>query len=219
VLVHGLGVSARYFLPLMERLAGDAEVHAPELPGCGRSSRPARVLSVPEQAQVVSDWLDAVALPAVDVVANSLGCQIALELAAARPERVRTLVLVGPTTDAAARSFPRQLARLLADTLREPLPLSWIVASDYLRAGPMRVARTASAMIAHPAVDVARRVAAPTLVVRGGRDPIAPRRWTQELAAALRHGRTAEVTGAAHAAHYSHPDETARLVLAFRRTA
>ncbi|HEX5817918.1 MAG TPA: alpha/beta fold hydrolase, partial [Gemmatimonadales bacterium] len=58
LLLHGLGVSGRYFLPLAERLARDFAVHIPELPGHGDSSRPAHSLDVPALADVLEAWLE-----------------------------------------------------------------------------------------------------------------------------------------------------------------
>jgi pimeloyl-ACP methyl ester carboxylesterase len=42
VLVHGLGLSGRYMLPLAARLAADHQVFLPDLPGFGDSSHPTR---------------------------------------------------------------------------------------------------------------------------------------------------------------------------------
>lgn len=55
-------------------------------------------------------------------------------------------------------------------------------------------------------------MAAPTLVLRGGRDPIAPRRWVEELAAILPHGEAGEIPGAAHATTFSAPGPLAAAV-------
>ena len=42
VLVHGVGVSGRYLLPTAERLARRYPTYVPDLPGFGRSDKPAR---------------------------------------------------------------------------------------------------------------------------------------------------------------------------------
>src|SRR5688500_11764977 len=46
VLVHGLGMSSRHMLPIAEWLALDFPVHAPDLPGFGRSDKPRHVLTI-----------------------------------------------------------------------------------------------------------------------------------------------------------------------------
>ncbi|HET6567318.1 MAG TPA: alpha/beta hydrolase [Rhodothermales bacterium] len=55
----------------------------------------------------------------------------------------------------------------------------------------------------------------PTLVIRGARDPIVPTPWAKAVADLVPHAAYAEVSGAAHAAHYSAPDAVAELVRTF----
>jgi pimeloyl-ACP methyl ester carboxylesterase len=153
----------------------------------------------------VGEWAAAIGAERAPVVANAMGCQVALELAAERPGLVRALVLAGPTPDAAARTLD-QFGRLVLDSLREPPRLTATVAFDYLfRAGPVRTLRTARLMLGHAPEECAARVQAPTLVLRGERDPIASQCWVEESAARLPNGRVAVIAGAAHAAHYSRP--------------
>jgi pimeloyl-ACP methyl ester carboxylesterase len=215
VLVHGLGVSGRYFLPLGARLAGSARVLVPDLPGNGRSARPPRPLDVPGLAASLGEWADAAGLPPACYVGNSLGCQTVLRLAADRPELVERIVLVGPTVDAAARSFARQAVRFVATGAREPLPLAALVAWEYLRAGPLRVLATARYALADRVEERLGAVAAPTLVIRGEHDRLCTQAWGERLAAGIPGARLAVVRGRAHAVHYSAPDDVAALVRTF----
>ena len=99
MLVHGLGVSGTYMLPLAQSLASSFTVFVPDLPGCGRSQRPPEPFGISEFGAALGGWLDAAGLERPALVANSMGCQVVTELAARRPERVGPLVLVGPTVD------------------------------------------------------------------------------------------------------------------------
>ncbi len=216
VFVHGLGVSSRYLMPTAARLAGERRVYLPDLPGFGRSAKPPRPLDVGEHVEVLAAWLDAARLERAVLVGNSMGCQVIAELAARRPERVERAVLVGPTMDPAAPSLLRQTARLLATGLFEPPGLNLIVAAEYLLvAGPLRTLATARAALAHRLEERLPLLGAPTLVVRGSRDLIAPQAWAERVTRLLPHGRLAVVPGAAHAVNYNSPDDLARLVRAF----
>lgn len=62
VVVHGLGLSSRYLEPTLRLLASDFRVLAPDLPGFGRSTRPAQPLTLAELAGAVVAWMDAVDL-------------------------------------------------------------------------------------------------------------------------------------------------------------
>lgn len=97
VCVHGLGVSGRYFVPLGERLRARARVHIPDLRGFGLTPGPRPALGVRGLAAALDSWMAAVGVERATLVGNSFGCQIAVELAVTRPERVQRLVLNGPT--------------------------------------------------------------------------------------------------------------------------
>src|SRR3954464_3082518 len=55
VLVHGLGVSAKYLVPTLGELSDQFNVYAPELPGFGRSDRPRPALNIQQLADILPD--------------------------------------------------------------------------------------------------------------------------------------------------------------------
>jgi len=215
VLVHGLAVSSRYFVPLAEELSAFAPVLAPDLPGFGRSAKPRRTLTVAELGRALAAWLDATEVARPVLVANSLGCQFAVELAARAPERARGLVLIGPALEPRTRSRVRWVARWAATAFLERPPLQAVVALDALRAGPVRAWRTFEDALRDPIDRELGRIAATTLVLRGEHDPIAPQEACERMAAALPDGRLAVVPGAGHALNWSRPRDTARAIRAF----
>lgn len=99
VLLHGLGVSSRYFRPLAERLAEDRLVLALDLPGTGLSERPDHTLDITEPSEVLDGWLRTLGLGRVTLVGHSFGCQVAAHVAVGRPQRVERLVLIAPYRD------------------------------------------------------------------------------------------------------------------------
>lgn len=75
VLVHGSGLSGRYMIPTARELTADFRVYVPDLPGFGDSGKPQKVLSVPELADWVADWMIAIGLPRGALLGNSFGCR------------------------------------------------------------------------------------------------------------------------------------------------
>ena len=67
------------------------------------------------------------------------------------------------------------------------------------------------AMLAHRIERVLPLVAAPTLVVRGEHDRVAPARWAAE-AARLAGGGWIEIPDAGHAVHFDRPDRVAAAI-------
>ena len=216
MLVHGFGVSGRYLVPTAARLAIHHRVLVPDLPGYGRSDRPAKPLGVDELASFLAEWLAAVDVGRPDLLADSFGCQTVVHLAALHPDRVGRLVLVGPTIDRHARSFGRQTLRLMHDMLRSPPGLVAIAAYDYglftLRGQALAVARS---MLTDRLEEWLPRVTAPTVVVRGARDAIVSQEWAEEVAALLPQGRLHVIPGSSHAVNYAAPDALTGAAVAF----
>lgn len=211
VLIHGIGVSSRYFRPLGEELARDAVVHNVDLPGHGRSPKPARPLSVPDYARVLWAALDRIGVEAPVLVGHSMGAQIAAEMALAG-RLLAGVVLLGPTNYAAERGFWRQALRLGQDTLREPPSVNAVVLTDYaFRCGLPWYLKTTPAMLGHHIEDAVGGIEAPLLIGRGAKDPLVPRRWIEELAELRPGAETAEVAGEAHVLMMKSAPEVASL--------
>lgn len=215
VLVHGLAVSSRYFMPLAQRLVVRHAVLAPDLPGYGRSATPERPLDIHELADALTEWLDLAGITSAPLVANSMGCQIAVDLAVRAPERVSRLVLVGPTMDPSAPTLWAQWRGVVRDALHEPVGLNLAELRDYLRMGPRRIAATARHALADELTEKLERVRQPALVIRGEHDQIVSQPWAERVAAALPAGRLVVVRGSPHATHWAAADEVARLVEEF----
>ena len=218
VLVHGLGVSGRYYVPAARALAVDHAVWVPDLPGHGRSEAPPRAQQVPEMADTLLAWMDAVGLERPALVGNSLGCQAVLHLAARHPERAGPLVLVGPTVDSHHRTLLAQFARLVATGLFERAALLPILALDYARMLPRVAGEVRAALDDRPEAN-APLVRSPSLIVRGEHDLLTTRAWVAELAALLRGETVRELRGVGHAVHFSVPDRFAAIVRDFLRAA
>jgi pimeloyl-ACP methyl ester carboxylesterase len=214
VLVHGLGVSGEYFEPLGEALGRSFSVSIPDLPGWRKSERPRRALTLEALAEVLEHLVEPGGR-APAFVANSLGCQIVLALAERHPEKVRALILIGPTVDPVYRGWLRHAMRLLVGATRERNGLLPIVIEDYLRMGPRRIFATARAALEDRPEQRLPRIEAPVLVVRGERDALTTPGWARRCAELAPRGKYVEIAGTAHAAHVSHTREVAKLVERF----
>ncbi|MGA5042206.1 alpha/beta fold hydrolase [Streptomyces capoamus] len=131
----------------------------------------------------------------VVLAGHSTGAQVACRVAAARPERVRSLVLMSPVFPPAVRRVTG-LLRALPGTLAHESPGEIRVTAPYfLRAGRdlHRYLRSALREAPERLVD---RVACPVLVVRGEHDALSPQPWVSELAARAPRGRWVTVPGA-----------------------
>jgi len=217
VLVHGLVVSGDYHVPLAERLATRRSVHAPDLPGFGRSADPPleRALPTRDLARALIDWCDAGGLSDVALVANSFGCQIATEAVLRRPDLAGALVLLAPTMDPRARRYGEQLRRWRMEMKTQSGALQRLMVRDYLRAGIPRALVTFRHAMHDRIEQRLPHLDLPALVVRGTNDPIVEDQWAAEVADLLPRGELRRLPGATHAVNHEQPLQTARVVAAF----
>jgi pimeloyl-ACP methyl ester carboxylesterase len=96
VLLHGVGASRAVWERVAPRLAADRLVLTPDLPGFGESSPAGPGFDLEHVAGVLADGLAERAGQPFDLLGNSLGGAVALQLAVLRPELVRGLVLAAP---------------------------------------------------------------------------------------------------------------------------
>jgi pimeloyl-ACP methyl ester carboxylesterase len=95
--VHGLAGSSRNWTDLMDLLRPALAADALDLPGFGDSPpRPDGRYSIAALARTVAALIQSRNRGPVHLIASSLGGAVAVKLAAARPELVRTLTLISP---------------------------------------------------------------------------------------------------------------------------
>mgnify|MGYP005849051701 CR=1 FL=1 len=94
VCLHQSPMSSRSFRPFLGPMATDRSVFAPDTPGFGESDAPPAQPSVSDYAGAMLDFLDQMRLRQVDLLGYHTGAAIAAEMAIARPERVRRIVMV-----------------------------------------------------------------------------------------------------------------------------
>jgi pimeloyl-ACP methyl ester carboxylesterase len=96
--IHGLGATKGSFLPTVAALADRFRVIAFDLPGFGDSDKP---IGAPYNAGFFADavinLMDALDLDSANLIGNSLGGRIALEVGLRDPARVDRLALLAPS--------------------------------------------------------------------------------------------------------------------------
>ncbi len=93
ICLHPAGSSMNFFTALLPELGRDRSVYAFDLPGYGASDAPGTDLSVADLAGAIDDFVQAMRMRTADIIGVQLGALIAIELALAKPQQCRKLVL------------------------------------------------------------------------------------------------------------------------------
>lgn len=101
-------------------LGCDRPVYAPDLPGSGASDAPPGRVTAGGLADAIGDLIDQLRLRQVDVFGCGRGAQVAFELAAARPQDVRRLIVACRQPAAATTKPLLQLGPDPESVLGEP---------------------------------------------------------------------------------------------------
>jgi pimeloyl-ACP methyl ester carboxylesterase len=185
------------------------------LPGFGLPARGDDPRSPADLAQLLRARLDGLGHEKAILLGHSASCQIVVHAAAQVPDRVEALVLIGPTTDPRARTWPRLMSRWLRTAVWEQPRQIPLLLRDYRRTGLPAMARGMNAARTDRVDRVLPAVDAPVLVLRGPHDHISPRRWTLDLATAAPHGQAETLRAGAHMVPFTHPDALAEHIEAF----
>lgn len=212
VLVHGIGVSSRYWRPVAIRLAKHGTVHLVDLPGYGSAPNPRTHVSMADHADVLATFVRTSGFDKVVLVGHSMGAQV-ISLAAQRhPDLAEHLVLMAPTIEPARRTAWRAIRGLLRDGFREPLIVTWLATTDYLfRCGVPYIRQQLPVLLGDALEDRIADVPGRLLVMRGVDDVVVSREWAQLLAD--RAGAPLVQVAGPHNVMYTDPDGVADTVV------
>ena len=224
------GASGLFWDPLMDALAADRRVLAPEHPGAGESQGLEHIEDLWDLVLYYDELLDTFGLSRVSLVGHSFGGMVAAEIAATNPERVERLVLVSPlglwrddhpVPDLSGIPRDRVPQLLFADPAGPAaalLPAPDPTDPEQLLQASLTTASILQFIWPLPDKGLRRRlyrVHAPTLVVWGAQDRLVHPDYGEDFAAAIADARLELVDGAGHLPHLEQPDRTAQIVRSF----
>ena len=215
VMVHGLATSNTYMLPTAYELVSSYHIYIPDLPGFGKSTKPAQALDVSQLADALAQWMQAIGLERATLLGNSVGCQVIAQFAIRYPECIERAILVGPSMDPQALTARQEIGRWVANIPFEPVHLFPIIIGDFFHAGVRRTAKTLKYALQDHIHEHLPHMRVPTLIVRGSHDTVVPQRWAEEATNLLPNGKLVVVAGAAHDVNYNSPKQLATIVRGF----
>jgi 2-hydroxy-6-oxonona-2,4-dienedioate hydrolase len=215
VLVPGLNVSSRHMVQVGELLAPYVRVYSPDLPGYGQSGKPRHFLTLRELSDVLADWMTAIGLDRAALLGSSYSAQIVADFAVRYRERITRAVLASLTVDPRSRPLPKLIWLWRVNEAREPKHVGQITKRDYKDVSKLRALFTMWQMVKDHVEERLPQIEVPTLVVRGGKDPLVSQEWAEQITRLVPKARLAVIPGGAHALNLDSPLELARVVRPF----
>ncbi len=236
LMIHGLGGTTNSWTPLLPAFQRFQTVRF-DLPGSGRSHRVEGPLSIDRFVQAALRVLASAGQERAHVVGHSMGCIVALHLAAREPKAVRSLALFGPllappdTARTAIRARGERAAKegvsgmnAIADTLAQAATSAEtkakrraavaLVRESLTRQDPDGYARSCFALAEAAPADPAR-VSCPTLLVTGDEDSVAPPQSVRLLGEKIAGAQVEVLRGCGHWTPVEKPDECIDLLRRF----
>jgi len=187
IIMHGWGQSLEGMRPLGELIASSAQVHLIDLPGFGKSPKPAEDWDSIGYSECILKYMQDNGIERADVLGHSFGGKVATRLASRHPERVRGLILMDAS---GLRTVPTGKKKLRATIMRTLSKLlkwsdknfkttffeSWFVpkfgSRDYKAAGALRniLVKTVN----EDTSEDAKKISCPSLIVWGELDDETP---------------------------------------------
>jgi len=206
VLIHGLAGDHTAWRPQIDALSGRHRVVAFDNRGAGQSTQVDEPVTTADLAQDTLALMEALGISRAHIVGRSMGGSIAQHIALRAPERVQSLVLCasfarldplgvrvltnmrevlewrGSWADHARHSVQNFVSPEFFNTQRER-----VAQIERLIGGETRLpacyVRQNHACLHHDTLDELQRIACPTLILAGGKDPICSltaTRWMSE---------------------------------------
>ncbi len=240
ILLHGFFCDRSLWRPQLAGLSDEFMVVAPDLPGCGQSSDPPETFGMPDFADCVVRFVEALGLGRPHILGLSFGAALALEVYRRRPKLPTTLLLASAYAGWAG-SLPAEVVKQrLESTVRQTYlpPEQWV--DDWIpglltAAAPADLVEEVAAMVSafHPlgaramtrAValsdlrEVLPRIAVPTLLIYGERDVRSPVSVGEDLHARIPGSRLVVIPGVGHACNVEAADHFNAEVRGFLRSA
>lgn len=215
VLIHGIGVSSKYFVPLAALLAEHGRVIVFDLPGFGGVPKPERVLYVEGFAAVVRSALDELGVARPVLIGHSMGAQVAVELCVQQPRFDGAVVLVGPVVEPCQRSTRTILRAFAKSSLRERPGAALRSIQGYLRTAPSWFITVFPAMMKYPIEHRITYLRGALAILRGEADLVCTRDWVTTLATAATRADVSIsiVPGASHQFVVDHAPAVVRAAL------
>jgi 3-oxoadipate enol-lactonase len=192
VLIGGLASDTTYYEAIIRQLSYKYQVVSFDNRGAGRTDKPDTPYSIELMADDAAELLAALGIPHAHVLGISMGGRIAVEFTLQHPEQVKSLILVSTVV----QRIPMTWSQRMLDVFLL-LPVLRTVGRKYPQ--PFYAAmRQREATRNYDATGRLNDIKAPTLILHGKDDRLAPCALAQEMHARIQNSKMIVFNGGHH---------------------
>ena len=230
--LHGLFGTPEHWRSVMEHLADDYRVIAPQLPVDPQPGRREHgINAISELSDLVADLVEELQIDPFVICGNSLGGLVSIDLCSRRPDFAQGLVLAGSAglferspikglTAKPSRDFVRSTVEGIVheqDLVTDQLVDDWyhsVMDRDYVRF----VLRVSRATRDRSVEDELSKLKLPTMIIWGKEDEITPPSTGREFQRRIKGSRLEFIPHCGHAPNWERPEAFAQLLDEFLPT-
>ena len=240
--LHSLFLDARMFDGFVDWAAGRYRVIRPEWRGQGRSDLTSqKMITMDELADDMFELIDQLGLTDVNLIAQSMGGDVAVRLAARRPELFRSLVMAGSSArsepDGQREDFLDWVGKageqgFIKDSLEDTMNIMFGPTSrntadpkrkesvdlwrDRINATPRHLyPAMLGVILREDALHLLPEITCPALVFSGDEDTARPPAWAQEVASGIPSAKLVPLTKVGHSPTLEVPELVYPMILDF----
>ncbi len=240
--LHSLFLDSRMFDGFLDYAAGRYRVVRPDFRGQGRSDHgPGDMITMDQDADDMFALIDALGLTDINLLAQSMGGDVAVRLAARRPDRFRSLVMAGSSArsepDGQREQFLNWIGKageqgFINDSLEETMEVMFGPTSRHTT-DPKRKAAVAmwrerinavprslypamlGVILRENAVPLLPSITCPALIFSGVEDTARPPEWAKEVADGIPDSELIVMDGVGHSPTLEVPEEVFPIIIDF----
>jgi len=215
VFLHGALETGEIWYGWVPRMAQRFRLYRPDLPGFGRSKAPSNFeYSFANYIRIVADFLDAIGAPSAHIIGAKTGGALAMQFAAAYPQRTRTLVVASGPFGSVDPKFESASQKIRLGSAASKEEMDYF---DKLRdTTSPETRRGVSAMVAANNVEsLLPKITARTLIITSDRSSLQSVDTVLRYQPKIPNSRLLVLTSDAYHVAVANADECAANVLAF----
>lgn len=222
--LHGWGISTEPYQEVLELIARQHTIIAPDLPSFARSPYPHLIPDYDTYAKLIVELIEALNLEQVHIIGHSIGGGIAITLDTLVPNKVKSIVLLN-STGIPSVSLPeivvRRAIEMTAQISIPKLKLQFVdipqVFTHNLLFNTGNVIQALLISLYKDLRHLLPKVQAPCLLLWSEKDLTTPLSAAQEMEKLLPNARTIAVEEGCHEWGLWHPEKLASITLDFIR--